>query len=194
MSLPIAKTGAFQKQLGFGQIAETDIARWLISRSNMVLPVYDIEYDTGKGPRLFGAAAPVVAPDLLVFGPRGTIWVEAKHKSVFTWHRKTQQWTTGIDLRHYTDYLAVQDSIELEVWLLFLHGCSVPAAIDRKFPSCPELCPVGLFGNSITRLRDCESHRSEKWARGMVYWSEQSLKRLASLEEVRAAAGGRKAD
>lgn len=58
----------FQERLAFGQIAETDIARWLmIARGNIILPIYDIEYETGKGPRLFSAAGNLVAQPAYVW-------------------------------------------------------------------------------------------------------------------------------
>jgi hypothetical protein len=46
----------FQKRLAFGQIAETAIAQWIMrARGGVVLPIYEVEHDTGKGPRVFSA-------------------------------------------------------------------------------------------------------------------------------------------
>lgn len=177
----------FQKQLAFGRIAESQIARWLISRGNYLLPVYDIEYIDGipKGPRVFGNDN-MVAPDLLVLGKRKSLWVEAKHKSAFSWYRIGKCWETGIDLRHYQEYLKVQEISQWPIWLLFLHDGSSPRLGDLKL-GCPEDCPTGLFGNSLNVLNANESHRSDRWGKsGMVYWSHGSLRQLATLEEVNA--------
>lgn len=175
----------FERQLAFGQIAETLIAKWIIARGNLVLPIYDVEVDTGKGPRLFGGVdSELVAPDLLVMSANGVYWIEAKHKTVFTWHRISSQWTTGIDQRHYEHYLKVDEQTPWPVWLLFLHQCETPSEIDVPH-GCPEKCPTGLFGHPLARLKDCENHRHNNWgSSGMVYWGHRSLTLLATLETI----------
>ena len=155
------------------------------------MPVYEKEIDTGKGPQLFlPGDDSLVAPDLFAFRCNevkgNTIkWIEAKHKTVFTWHRisRPPRWTTGIDLRHYHDYLKVADASPWEVWLFFLHRCSTPYKRDIQH-GCPKVCPTGLFVGELSVLRGCENHRSDRWAKGMVYWAEDRLKLLASLQEV----------
>lgn len=177
--------GEFERRLAFGQIAESDIAKWVTSRGGHVLPIYDIEYESGKGPRIFGKDAQIVAPDLIVFAHGSVSWIEAKHKTVFSWHRKTKRWTTGIDLHHYRQYLSVLDIVDWPIWLLFLHRSSRPSHIDSKHPSCPQNCPTGLFGGLLSRLRDNENHRDSRWGRsGMVYWASTALQQLATLDEV----------
>lgn len=185
--------GDFQKQLAFGQLAETDIARWLLAQGRTLLPIYDIEYPTGKGPRLFTKGRQIVAPDLLVWGPKGLCWIEAKHKTVFSWHGTTRRWTTGIDKRHWNEYLHVRDRLSIPVWLLFLHSQSTPDRKDiARFLSCPPSCPVGLFGEEISTLKHTINHHCAAspsgnggWGRsGMVYWAHETLRLLASLEEV----------
>ena len=97
--------GSFGSNLAFGQIAETAISKWFIKRGYLVLPVYEKEIDTGKGPRVFSTEGEYVAPDLFVIkNERQFYWIEAKHKTVFTWHRITGKWTTGIDRNHYHSY------------------------------------------------------------------------------------------
>lgn len=178
-------TAEFQKNLAFGQMAESAIACWLRARGNLILPVYDIEYETGKGPRLFGSINKLVAPDLLVFGSKEILWAECKRKSVFSWHRKTGKWTTGIDLRHWADYAKVQEQSRLPVWLFFLHEGNNPDVRDQR-QGCPTACPSGLFGNSLSHLKQHVNHTSEPrnggtgWGHsGMVYWAHKELKMLA---------------
>lgn len=173
----------FEERLAFGQMTETDIARWLIGRGGVVLPVYSVEVDSGKGPRLFSADCELVAPDLLAWCKGVLHWIEAKHKSRFTWHRKTQQWTTGIDLHHYKDYLRVANKVNHPVWLMFLHRLNLPDQRDLD-AGCPACCPTGLFGESLDVLKDNESHRHDNWGRhGMVYWNVGALRKLAPIEE-----------
>ena len=182
------KSPEFIKNFARGRVAETAIERWLMERGNWVLPVYDVGEDANKGPQLFGHLEQLVAPDMLVF-PK-LAFVEAKSKSTFTWHRITGQWTTGIDRKHYQHYLKVQERTQIPVWLLFLHMQSRTSEIDLQW-SCPATCPVGLFGESLTELKNCINHEcgsralSSGWGRsGMVYWAHKNLRLLADIEEL----------
>jgi len=162
---------SFEQQLAHGKAGESKIAQWLRARGNSVLPVYEKLIDDGKGPALYMPDGMLIAPDLFVFRDRHALWVEAKHKTGFTWSREYSRWETGIDLRHYADYLKIEDSTPWPVWLMFLH--------DGGQAKDSGISPEGLFGNSLTVLRDCESHRSDRWGRsGMVYWGIDSLKRF----------------
>lgn len=173
---------AFDRTLAYGQIGESVIANWLKSRGNSILPIYEKELDTGKGPRFFTPEGQIVAPDMFIIPMM--VWGEAKHKTVFTWHRKTARWVTGIDLHHYSEYKRVQDISGRSVWLLFLHRSSKPHARDIE-QGCPPECPVGLFGEDLRHLADNENHRHDGWGRhGMVYWAAETLRLLAAIDDL----------
>lgn len=172
----------FEQQLAFGKAGESLIANWLKRKGYSVLPVYEKEMTEKKGPQVFTLATSLIAPDLLVFGCETdkTWWIEAKHKAAFTWHRKSSQWVTGIDLSHYADYLKVQVLSPWPIWLFFLQR-------SGKAKDTPQgkVCPTGLYGNSITFLQGRENHRHANWGKsGMVYWGEKTLTKLAKLDEV----------
>jgi len=173
---------AFSNNLSYGQAGESAIAQWLRSKGYTIMPVYEKIFDTGKGPQLYlPNDEKLIAPDILAFNGKDNIrWIEAKHKTAFSWHRISNSWVTGIDLRHYTDYLKVADLSPWPVWLLFLHR-------GGQAKDSPAHSPAGLFGNPLAYLRQRESHRSDKWARGMVYWSIKNLKMIAALEEIEKA-------
>jgi len=169
----------FQKMLAIGKTGEGIIAQWMKRQGFNVLPVYEKEQGEYKGPALYTVEGSLIAPDMLVFKPGGkTVWIEAKTKSAFTMHHKTGHWTTGIDLRNYQDYLQVQDVSPWPVWLLFLH-------FDGQAKDSPAGCPTGLFGNSLTFLRQNEHHRHPNGGRGgMVYWQDTALRKIAELSDV----------
>lgn len=175
----------FSENLAFGQVGESAIARWCKSRGHCVLPVYEKEIDSGKGPRLFAPSGQIVAPDMMVIPQFGdVVWIEAKHKTVFSWHRISRRWVTGIDLHHYQQYQEVEHRSARRVWMFFLHRSDTPAEIDISH-GCPPQCPVGLFVQSLRRLMLSENHRSQRHGRsGMVYWAVESLKLQATLDEV----------
>lgn len=171
----------FQRNLAFGKIGESLIANWLKRRGYTVLPVYEKEISKGKGPQLFTPNENLIAPDLFAFNgiKDRAFWIEAKHKSAFTWHRISRQWLTGINLRHYYDYLKVARESPWPVWLLFLHQ-------DGQAKDSPPGCPTGLFGQELGYLQQHEHHRWNEG--GMVYWADTILEKLATLEEVYAPA------
>lgn len=169
------KSESFKSKLHQGQIGESLIANWLKSQGYNILPVYEKNIDNGKGPQIFTATQELIAPDLLAFKCERVFWAEAKQKTAFTYHRITGKWTTGIDLRHYEDYLKVSLLMPWPLWLLFLHT-------NNHTEEYPYICPAGLFGRDLDYLKNHENHRSDKWAKGMVYWAHDTLKLLAPIE------------
>lgn len=168
---------SFHQSFAYGMVGESAIAQWLRKRGCTVLPIYEKIIDTGKGPTLFMPEGVLIAPDMLVFKSSNAWWIEAKHKTAFSYYRKKSQFVTGIDLRHYQDYLKVDDLTPWPVWLLFLHRGG--QAKDSP-PS-----PAGLYGNKLNYLRKYESHRSDRHgASGMVYWAIDKLKKLAELDDL----------
>lgn len=162
----------FEETLKQGKIGESKIAEWLKSRGHNILPVYEIEKNQFAGPAVYSSSGEnIIAPDMLAFGNGKTIWIEAKHKDAFTWHRNTGTWNTGIDLHHYFQYQKILDLVDWPVWLLFLHK-------GGKAKDSPE-SPAGLFGNELRFLCENEHHRHMNHGKhGMVYWEISKLKKL----------------
>lgn len=182
----------FEKQLTFGRIGESAISKLLLARGHAILPACDIKCSPGKGPRISGQSfngSEAVAPDFLVLHKHdGACWAEAKTKTVFTWFRKRGTWQTGIDLHHWKQYLAVAKTASLPLWILFLHISSKPD--NRDILHCPATCPTGLFGQVAEELERAVDHETLLWGKhGMVYWNQNSLIQIATLEECCKAAG-----
>ena len=173
---------SFYDNLEQGKAGESYISKWAICvKKYSMLPVYEKIIDDGKGPQLFTPDESLVAPDFLAFTKSDVIWIEAKHKEAFTWWRKGQVFETGIDLRHYLDYIKVSKNSGKKVWLLFLHR----GGVAKDSPKSPS----GLFGNELSILQANESHRDLRWGKsGMVYWSRKvdggALKYITSYENV----------
>ena len=115
---------SWKQRLDNGKVGESMIANLLKSRGRAVLPVYEKEIQEGKPPAFFTPHSAHAAPDLLLFPELE--WIEAKHKSHWSWHRITGRWVTGIDLNHYEGYQAVQRDSGRTVWLFFLHRDAEP--------------------------------------------------------------------
>lgn len=175
----------FKEKLQTGKMGENLISAWFQQKGYSILPVYETEGNDHKGPRMFAGGQQLIAPDIFVFRGSDAYWIEAKHKTRFSWHGKTRRWVTGIDIKHYEHYKEVDVETPWPVWLLFLHKDSTPWTEDISRWNCPNACPVGLFGNTLDRLRNLESHRDLRWGKhGMVYWARDNLLQIASAEEV----------
>lgn len=172
---------SFAESLERGRMGESLIAGYLKGRGCHILPVYEIEESADKGPVFYRADGELLtAPDMFVFNGKKFFWVEAKHKSAFSWYRAGSIWTTGIDCHHFDEYLKIARCTDLPVWLLFLQreGTAKGTPADMK-------SPTGLFGGEINYLHDNIDHSSARWGRyGMYYWSSGVLRKIASLEEV----------
>jgi len=174
----------FETQLKAGKVGESQIAQWLKSRGYNILPIYEIEKGQYAGPAVYTADNnKIIAPDMLVFKDEKVIWVEAKHKNAFTWHRMSEQFVTGIDLNHYFDYQKIAKIVVWPVWILFLHREGIAKNSHQG--------PTGLFGNDLKYLIKHENHRHKNWGKhGMVYWAVEHLKKIADypldLESLKA--------
>jgi len=172
----------FLRQLRWGQNGEKLISEYLCAKYNYaVMPVYDVQIGSGKGPQVFTLDSSYAAPDSLMFNIHGARWVEAKQKTAFTWHRITQRFVTGIDLCHYQDYLKVVELSPWQLWLMFLQ-------LDGLAKDTPNgvLSPTGLYGGLIDELRHLENHRSNKHGKGgMVYWEADVLTKFAELDDMK---------
>ena len=172
---------SFDERLIRGKVAESAIARWLMRKGWAVLPAYEVETGSYKGPQFYRTNASFATPDMLACRHKDerwtTAWIEAKHKTAFSWYRIGGYWCTGIDLRNYMDYQSVAIHSPWPVWLLFLHR-------GGQAKDSPAESPSGLYGHKLEHLVNHESHRSERHAGGMVYWAESTLSKIAELEEV----------
>ena len=182
----------WQTQFALGRSAENRIAAYLRARGNWLLPAYEAELDD-KGPRILTPRGELISTDFLLLNHAHTLWIEAKWKTRFSWHRKSKSWQTGIDRRHYRHYLQIAQGTPFPVWLLFLHENPVPRLEDLMQGS-PDVCPTGLFGGELGDLSQKIDHPHNNWGReGMIYWrapkagDRKTLLRIASLEEIEAA-------
>lgn len=177
----------FETQLRRGKVGESAIAQWLKRRGNHVMPVYELEVESGKGPQLFSSDGEYIAPDMFVFKSDGsyTCWVEAKRKARFSWWNMGKCFETGIDLHHYQQYCKVQEVSPWDVWLMFLHTQSDTWPNDIEKWNAPKTCPTGLFGEKLSVLKSKISHTDHRHGKtGMVYWKHDSLQLIANLDDV----------
>ncbi len=161
----------FSKQLQIGKTGETEIATWLLGRGHGVLPIYEIAENQYKGPALYSGDNTIIAPDMMTIKNGKVLFVEAKHKEGFTWYRRTASWQTGIDIKHFNEYMQIEDVTKIPVWILFLQ--------KGGYAKDSEKSPAGLYGNSLAFLKNNTDHFSDRHGKsGMVYWDIRSLIKL----------------
>lgn len=175
----------FEQNLKYGKIAESVIAGWFRDKGYSVLPIYEKEIGEGKGPAIFFPDAEIIGTDMMVFNQQcnKVYWIEAKHKTAFTWHRISSRWVTGIDLKHYHHYQVIANRTIWPVWILFFHE-------GGQAKDSPSESPSGLFGNDLRVLINNENHKFPGKDRNgknidMVYWAHDKLHKIATLEELR---------
>lgn len=179
----------FGRNLAWGQVGESDIARYLRRRGGHTIALCETANEHEKhGPRLLGCGEALTLPDLLSFRNGKASFIEAKQKKHFAWNRSKGVWVTGIDERHWHHYLKVQDRTAIPVWLLFLHKSDETPEWFLRY-GAPPICPSGLFAQEIQDLARCIFDRNVSKKGGatdkpMVYWHWRSLIRIASVEQV----------
>lgn len=100
-----------------GHNGERLIGDLLRERDWYVIPSYDYSGEDDKAPRLQGLKECLVIPDLDICKSGTRRWAEVKTKKEATFTRRTQRYEHGFPLRHYHDYLRVQQETGTEVWL-----------------------------------------------------------------------------
>lgn len=160
---------SFADSLNIGKIGESYIANHFLSKGYAVLPIYEKQICEGKCPAVFFPDKEIIGTDMMVFKEDKVFWIEAKHKTAFSWHRITERWVTGIDLRHYEHYQEIVNRTKWPVWLIFYHR-------GGQAKDSPKESPKGLFGNDLKFLVENENHRHSNWGKsGMVYWAIDKL-------------------
>lgn len=175
----------FESKLKFGQQAEQWLERWIAQKYGWaILPVYEGGREN-KGPRLIVPNSHnLILPDLLAIRANEARWIEVKRKSIFSWHRKYQYWSTGIDRRSFDHYIEVRKRSPWHLFLMFLHAPGVDPIVNKP-------CPSGLFASEITKLAEALKpnstigHTYDRYGKGgMVYWRMEAFQKLATYEEV----------
>ena len=166
----------FDDKLALGRSYEVQYANWVMLKCNArILPVYDYNGQLGdKAPKLQGISpnASLVVPDLLVCEDGATSWVEVKYKTRADWTRITNRLETGIPLRLWRDYEAVQEASGLPVQLVFIHGQEGE-----------------VRGNTINNLRLIKrvyEGNSMSYG-GMVFFPYEMLPIITTLDELSQA-------
>ena len=141
----------------------------------------------------------LITPDLLLMKKQQVKWVEAKHKNMATFFRKKWRWQTGIDKRHYEDYLKVQDRTPAwPIWLLFLQEVPLETNAPPGLRSAQQDC-LAVPSQRVFLMKAPIRQNGKR--NPMVYWGlsdgtgydgifyPKDLKLLATLESVFAASG-----
>lgn len=121
-----------------GRSGERVVASHLQSKGWFIVPSYDYSGEDGnKAPRLEGALASYVIPDLDASRDGRRIWVEVKTKTAATFTRVTQQYEHGISERHFKSYKQVQEITGTDVWLV-IYEENEGAILAAKLDDLPE--------------------------------------------------------
>jgi len=158
------------RQVGFreteewakGRKGERLVAGLLQRAGWYVVPSYDYAgEEKDKAPRLQGARAEYVIPDLDIARNGKRLWAEVKTKSAPTLTRSTGKLEHGMSLRHYNHYQKVQQITGCEVWI-FIHELTSGAVLYARLDDLrPHMRTYGgkAMGNA-----------------GMVFWPRDAFR------------------
>ena len=125
-------------------------------------------------PLLLGFGVQIIAPDMLTWRAGVPLWVEVKDKDSATWHRKSSQWQTGLDVRSLRAYQQVADRTKIDVCVWFVHR-----GLARDDDPVGLRQPEGVYTGRISAL----DTRAREFG-GMAYWDMSLLTQQCSLEAL----------
>lgn len=149
-----------------GRNGEIIVADWLKSRGWYVIPSYDYSGEDGnKAPKMEGALAAYVLPDLDVAKSGKRAWAEVKTKAGPTLHRNTNTLVHGINLRLFRAYKKVEA----------ITGCEVHLFVYEEDSLKILFRPLG-------QETDGRVYDGGKMGRGgMIFWPRSSFKLVAEV-------------
>ena len=168
---------SFEKLLQIGKTGESLISTFFKKKGYSILPVYELINQEFKGPQVFSNSGNFIAPDMIIFKKKKSIWIECKYKTAFSWYRKKQIWTTGIDKKCFLDYCKIAELSPFPVWIFFLQM----GGTAKDSPKSDS----GLFAQKTDILKDNIDHESNNWAKGMIYWNKDLLIKIASIDMLK---------
>jgi len=172
-------TSSFAKSLKLGLANESIITKYLNSRNFIVIPAYQIEQSTGKGPRVFAPMdEQLITPDLLCIRNGKMRWTECKSKAEFVLYRKTGIFQTGFDIACFEQYQRVQEVTGIPVYIMFLNA-----------PRYGISEPSGLYYQTLDKLvetidHSCTNEKTGSKSGGLHYWNEYDLIKQAEYNDV----------
>ena len=114
----VQKMANFKEALEFGEEGEKEVALFLMNKGYTVLPLY--QFNKEHAPFLLSRNGKITLPDLDCYHKtKASIFVEVKSKN--QWNVTNKIIETGFDLKHFKEYVKIQDKTNKEVWVVFNH-------------------------------------------------------------------------
>lgn len=115
--LSLQRAELFNQMLKFGEEGERIAAEKLLSKGVAVSPLYQFSPDSP--PFLLTDIERVILPDLTCWKNGANFFVECKRKKQWvSWNGELE---TGLDLRHFNDYLKVKKITGSSIYIFFIH-------------------------------------------------------------------------
>ena len=164
----------FQQELARGRAYEVAVTRWLQDCGYYTLPVFDFNgLGDGFAPHLDGLQAdgtPVqlIAPDILACKDGVWTWFEVKLKEQADLHRVSSTLVTGLPLRNWEHYQAVQQATRTSVLIVFVH-----------------LAEGEVRAGNISAMTPHHIHSGSTMDRGgTIFFTYTTLKRVLWLKDL----------
>ncbi len=116
------KQKSFEEKLAFGKEGEHEVGEYFMRRGYSLLPLYQFSEDLA--PKIYNDGGVIISPDIFVAGLKKAFWVEVKTKN--RWIKYLGNLETGLNERHFNEYLRINRKTELPVYVVFNHKEDMP--------------------------------------------------------------------
>ena len=164
---------SFLTELDRGVEGEVDLIAYFQSRGFTIEDWAETEAAvTNKGPKING----FIKPDLLVSKDGNKYWVDSKRKDAPVFYGKAREWRHGIDSKCYWEYLGVEHSTSIPVWIAFIEPYN-PAYQDAYSRKLGIDLPIGGVWFVPLDAQPVKQDYSIKKRYDMVYWDRAIMRK-----------------
>lgn len=111
------KQKSFEEKLAFGKEGEHEVGEYFMNRGYSLLPLY--QFEDKLAPKIYTNSGVIISPDIFVSGRHKAFWVEVKTKKRWIKFKGTLE--TGLNNRHYDEYIKIRQNTGLPLYVVFNH-------------------------------------------------------------------------
>jgi len=153
---------SFKEALEFGEQGEKEVALFLMNKGYTVLPLY--QFNKEHAPFLLSNIGKITLPDLDCYHiNKPSIFVEVKSKKQWNITNKIKE--TGFDLKHFKEYIKIQDITKKQVWVVFNHKGKDEGLYIVKL-------------NNFYRKWDGKNNKGKIKSKALIFYKKEDLQKI----------------
>lgn len=158
------KQKSFEEKLAFGKEGEHEVGEYFMKLGYSLLPLYQFTEDIA--PKIYSEVETIISPDIFISGKEKAFWVEVKTKNRWINYNRIRE--TGLNKRHYDEYIKIRHNTKLPVYVVFNHKDDNPTG----FYFIDIIVPYHRIWDGI----NCATNR--RVSPPLVLWKFEALTRI----------------